>query len=124
MTDEFPTDADRIAYLKERGAHLERDRKRLGEQLEQLRALSAAAAGGKWYATDSGDDGGYPDERSLGGQDHLAERRHTLNTDQRFAGWRTDGGYDGYGMRREDAEFAAACVNFVRSLLGEAGEKA
>jgi hypothetical protein len=88
------------------------------EELLRLGEMSQKAARGKWHATDEPD--GFP-ETYLGGGDHLAERIFSLNTDPAHAGWST---YDGYTMRREDAEFAAACVNFVRALLGDTGEKA
>lgn len=37
----------------------------------------------------------------------------TLSKDPNETGWNTDGGFDGYGLTKADADHLAACANHI-----------
>jgi hypothetical protein len=98
-----------------------------------LGEMSERATQGPWFATAS-TAGQTPvdyDADSLTYAPNLTERGpswgeegdgaermvFTVSTSPDYAGWKTDSGFPGYGIREEDALFIAACVNRVRELL-------
>jgi len=36
----------------------------------------------------------------------------TISKDENIPGWETDSGFDGYGLKKEDAEFYVKCINY------------
>ena len=45
------------------------------------------------------------------GQERDAARTWTVSRSHQEVGWNTDGGYEGYGLTREDAQFLADAAN-------------
>jgi hypothetical protein len=110
--------------------------KRMLATLTPLREIESKATPAPWYATDaaygiktlvahkigkSGKDyGSRPDYDTI--QDEYPfrdEEELTVSASPDAPGWENDGGHEGYGIRRPDAELIAAMRNTYTLMLDE-----